>query len=128
MQWINTCDWIYKTSFNVNAQQFNDYAAEIIFKGLVTYADVYLNDKIVLQANNMFREWIIDVKPLLKVGKNSLTIYFHSAKNVADSMSKATLPLVLPDNNIVYARKAAFQFGWDWGLTFIGCGIWKIFP
>ncbi len=96
-----------------------------MFEGLDTYADVYLNGKVILQANNMFRGWRINVKPLLKAGQNSLKIYFHSAKKMLDSMAKAALPLVLPDNNRVYARKAAFQFGWDWGPTFIGCGIWK---
>ncbi len=125
LQWIDTCDWTYKTSFTVTGNNLNNYAAEIKFEGLDTYADVYLNDKIILKANNMFRGWRIDVKPLLKVGQNSLKIYFHSTKKMVDSMAKAALPLVLPDNNRVYARKAAFQFGWDWGPTFISCGIWK---
>ena len=40
-------------------------------------------------------------------------------------MAKSKLPLVLPDNNRVYVRKAQFQFGWDWGPKFVGCGIWK---
>ena len=35
------------------------------------------------------------------------------------------LPLVLPDNNRVYVRKAQFHFGWDWGAKFVGCGVWK---
>ena len=125
LQWIDTCDWIYKTSFIVDKKQLNNYAAEIILNGLDTYADVYLNDKIILKANNMFRGWHIDVRPSLKVGQNSLKIYFHSAKKMVDSIAKVALPLVLPDNNRVYARKSAFQFGWDWGPTFISCGIWK---
>ncbi len=125
LQWIDTCDWIYKTKFNVDENQFSSNIAELVFDGLDTYADVYLNDKIILKANNMFRVWDPDVKPYLKVGKNNLKIYFHAAKNIIDSIAKATLPFVLPDNNTVYARKAAFQFGWDWGPAFIGCGIWK---
>lgn len=125
LQWIDTCDWIYKTTFVINKKYLIGNSAEIIFFGLDTYADVYLNDKLLLKANNMFRGWNVDVKPFLKTGKNNLKIYFHSAKNIVDSIAKATLPLVLPDNNRVYARKAQFQFGWDWGPIFIGCGIWK---
>lgn len=125
LQWIDTCDWIYKTTFKVDEKQLSSKTAEIMFNGLDTYADVYLNDEIILKADNMFRGWNVDVKPYLKKGKNILKIYFHSAKNTVDSIAKASLPLVLSDNNRVYARKAAFQFGWDWGPIFIGGGIWK---
>ena len=125
LQWIDTCDWIYKTDFTIDKKQLTVNYAEIIFEGLDTYADVYLNNKLLLKANNMFRGWNMDVKPFLKIGKNNLKIYFHSAKKIVDSIAKAALPLVLPDNNRVYARKPAFEFGWDWGPTFISCGIWK---
>ncbi len=125
LQWIDTCDWIYKTSFVVDEKQLTSNSVELVFDGLDTYADVYLNNKLLLKANNMFRDWKINVKPYLKKGNNALKICFHSAKKMVDSIAKAALPLVLPDNNRVYARKAAFQFGWDWGPIFIGCGIWK---
>ncbi len=32
---------------------------ELVFEGLDTYADVYLNDSLILKAENMFREWIL---------------------------------------------------------------------
>ena len=38
----------------------------IVFQGLDTYADVYLNGKLIQKADNMFRTWRVDVK-------NSLT-------------------------------------------------------
>ena len=31
---------------------------------------IYLNDTLILQANNMFRSWEVDVKPLIKLGNN----------------------------------------------------------
>jgi beta-mannosidase len=73
----------------------------------------------------MFRGWTVDVKPFIKRTNNVLLIKFASAQNKVDSIAKARLPLVLPDNNRVYVRKAQFQFGWDWGPKFVGCGIWK---
>jgi beta-mannosidase len=125
LQWIDKADWEYRNIFNVNEKIFNSSRASLKFDGLDTYADVYLNGKLILQADNMFIGWTINVKPFLKRTNNELLIRFSSAQNKVDSIAKARLPLVLPDNNRVYARKAQFQFGWDWGPKFVGCGIWK---
>jgi beta-mannosidase len=125
LQWIDKADWEYKTSFGIDKETFRKKNIELVFDGLDTYADVYLNGKLILQADNMFRGWAVNVKNLLKRNNNELLIKFCSAQNKADSIAKARLPLVLPDNNRVYVRKAQFQFGWDWGPKFVGCGIWK---
>ncbi|MEP7236324.1 MAG: glycoside hydrolase family 2 protein [Ferruginibacter sp.] len=125
LQWIDKADWEYKTVFNLDAKTFVKKNIELVFDGIDTYADVYLNGKLVLQADNMFRAWTADVKPFIKRVNNELLIKFYSAQNKVDSIAKARLPLVLPDNNRIYVRKAQFQFGWDWGPKFVGCGIWK---
>ncbi len=125
LQWIDKADWEYKTAFNVDAQTYGKKNIELVFDGLDTYADVYLNGKLILQADNMFRGWTVDVKRIIKRTNNVLLIKFASAQIKVDSIAKARLPLILPDNNRVYVRKAQFQFGWDWGPKFVGCGIWK---
>ncbi len=125
LQWIDKADWEYKTVFNIDAKAFAKKIIELVFDGLDTYADVYLNGRSILQADNMFRGWTVNVKGVAKKINNELIIKFHSAQNKVDSIAKSLLPLVLPDNPRVFARKAQFQFGWDWGPRFVGCGIWK---
>ncbi len=125
LQWIGTSDWEYRTLFQVDEQLFKKQQIEMVFDGLDTYANVYLNDKLILQADNMFRGWKVPVKSLLKKTGNELRIVFFSAKNKTDSIAKSILPFILPDNARVYTRKAQYHFGWDWGPTFITCGIWK---
>lgn len=125
LQWIDKADWEYKTVFDVDTETYAKKSIELVFDGLDTYADVLLNGKLILQADNMFRGWTVNVKPMLKKTKNQLLIKFYSAQNKVDSIAKSKLPIVLPDNNRVYVRKAQFQFGWDWGPKFVGCGIWK---
>jgi len=125
LQWIDKANWEYRTVFNVDAETFAKKNIKLVFDGLDTYADVYLNGKLILQADNMFRGWTINVKPLIKRSNNELLIKFSSAQNKVDSIAKARLPLVLPDNNRVYVRKAQYHFGWDWGPKFVGCGVWK---
>lgn len=40
---------------------------DLVSGGLDTVAEVYLNDILVLQANNMFRRYVKDVKKVIKV-------------------------------------------------------------
>jgi len=53
-QWIDTTDWEYQTTAVVNDNLLKHDKIEIIFEGLDTYADVYVNDRKVIGADNMF--------------------------------------------------------------------------
>ena len=53
------------------------------FLGLDTYADVFLNETQILTADNMFRRWAAEVKPLLKERGNVLRVHFHPPINKA---------------------------------------------
>ncbi|MFV8346575.1 beta-mannosidase [Flavobacterium sp. ZB4P13] len=125
LQWIEKKNWEYKTSFQISAEILKRKNTELVFDGLDTYATVYLNGKLVLKANNMFRQWRVDVKKYLHPGTNKLVIVFLSAQNVVDLLAKKDLPFVIPDNPRLYVRKAQYHFGWDWGPKFTTCGIWK---
>lgn len=125
LQWIEKKNWEYKTSFSVAPATLKQKHAELVFDGLDTYATVYLNDKLILKADNMFRQWRVAVKPFLHPGNNKLVVVFQSAQNVVDSLAKKDLPFVIPDNPRAYVRKAQYHFGWDWGPKFTTCGIWK---
>jgi beta-mannosidase len=57
VQWIDKEDWIYETIVNIPDEIFSKDNIILYFKGLDTYADVYLNEEKLLEANNMFREW-----------------------------------------------------------------------
>ena len=72
VQWVDKEDWEYITTFTAKSDILNKECIELVFEGLDTYADVYLNDKLLLSADNMFRRWRIDVKPHLREGENRL--------------------------------------------------------
>ena len=77
LQWIDKKDWVYKTELFVNSEEFNKDRIVLDFKGLDTYADVFVNDSLVLSADNMFIGWTVDVKKYLKEGNNDLRVYFR---------------------------------------------------
>ncbi|MFI5172948.1 MAG: glycosyl hydrolase 2 galactose-binding domain-containing protein, partial [Chitinophagales bacterium] len=124
VQWIEKEDWEYQTFFNVERKLLKEQHIQLLFEGLDTYADVYLNDSLILQANNMFREWKVDVKPFLHKGKNRLYIKFKSAVVTGKNLMN-NYQLKLPGEERVFTRKAQYQYGWDWGPRFVTCGIWK---
>lgn len=126
VQWVAEKDWDYQVHFSVEKSQLTNRHIELLFEGLDTYADVYLNDQLILQADNMFRTWKVNVKPYLTPGKNKLNIRFYSALRKVDSLAAAALPLIRPsENNRHYVRKAQYHFGWDWGPKLTTCGIWR---
>jgi beta-mannosidase len=124
VQWIENVDWEYQTDFNCSAKELSSKNIELKFDGLDTYTKVFLNDKLILDADNMFRTWTIDVKKQLKVGNNHLSIKFSSAVKRGQVEAKK-LSYTLPDNERVFTRKAALQFGWDFAPRLVTCGIWK---
>ena len=133
LQWIGYKDWIYETRFDLDDEIISKKNIQIIFQGLDTYAAVYLNDSLILNANNMFREWRVDCRSLLKKFKNTLNVKFTNVFDV--NLPKwETAPFKLsafPNNDqadtmiAMYSRKAQFHYGWDWGPRLITYGIWK---
>jgi len=138
LQWIDKKDWEYKTVIDISTEQLNTENLELVFKGLDTYADVFLNNKQILIADNMFREWIVDVKPFLKTGKNDLRVYFHSPIKIGLQLNKENGFKLQASNDQAengglkkdellssYMRKAPYHFGWDWGPRLVTSGIWQ---
>ncbi len=92
LQWIGKTNWIYQLSFDVSDETLKRQNIELVFNGLDTYADVSINDKPILDADNMFRTWRVSVKDLLKKGENVIRITFRSPINeILPLMAKTRL-------------------------------------
>ena len=124
LQYIESEDWEYQTSFLINKKELQNEHIELQFDGLDTYAKVYLNDSLILAADNMFRKWVVDVRKQIHLGKNTLKVQFESAV-IRGKREANKLNYQLPGDEKVFTRKAQYQYGWDWGPRFVTCGIWK---
>lgn len=123
-QWVEQEEWEYKTQFNADKKLLQKEKIELIFTGLDTYAKVFLNNTLLLQADNMFRQWKADIKPLLKEGDNYLYIHFLSPVKEALPHWKQ-LGYELPGGPKVMTRKPGYHYGWDWGPKLTTSGIWR---
>lgn len=124
LQWIDSADWEYRTQFICDSALLRHSNIDLVFEGLDTFAEVFVNDSLVLRADNMFRTWRVDCKRIAKSGRNELRIVFTSAVRRGRELSK-NIRLTLPGDEKVFTRKAQYQFGWDWGPRFVSCGVWR---
>jgi len=138
VQWVDKKDWEFKTTFKLDKSILENEFVELDFNGLDTYADVFLNNQLILQANNMFVNWVVECKNKLREGNNEIRIVFYSP--ITKGLEKReNLPYLLPgaENDqselgglgnkkvCVFSRKAQYHFGWDWGPRLVSIGIWK---
>jgi len=137
VQWVDKVNWEYKTEFSLSENELNRQNLQLVFDGLDTYADVYLNNQLILSADNMFVTWRVDVKKYLRLGRNDLRIDFASP--VMKGLAKQEVfGFPLPASNdqseiggmgknqvSIFTRKAGYHFGWDWGPRLVTSGIWR---
>ncbi len=131
LQWIEHTDWEYRSTFVADAALLGRERIEIVFQGLDTFAEVSVNGARVLSADNMFRSWRADIKPRVVAGTNTVVVHFRSPIAVAKPLYDR-LGYTLPAANdqaaemvSMFARKAPYHYGWDWGPRFVTSGIWR---
>ncbi len=139
LQWIDKVDWEYLGTFTVEKDLLKRDRVELDFKGLDTYTDVMLNGQKLISTDNMFREYTLNVKDVLKEGENELHIVFRSPINEGIKKYDAQgYEIPVSDNDLayigkvedrkrvsIYTRKAGYHFGWDWGPRLVTSGIWR---
>jgi len=121
LQWISDSIWVYETTFNLSDEFLKNENIDLFLDQVDTYCKVYLNEHFIGLCKNQFMPWNFSCKKWLKVGKNHIqlvfephTLYKQTQQN--QSYASAFEPYA-------FHRKAAYQFGWDWGPKFICFGI-----
>ncbi|KAK1245694.1 hypothetical protein MKX07_004763 [Trichoderma sp. CBMAI-0711] len=131
VQWVGEVRaWQYRTSFKapkIGSQE----KAVLAFDGLDTFAEVLLNDKKILETDNMFIPERVDVTSLLNETDkdNQLVITFDSAYlrgwERVEQIPEHKWGTWNGDHSRLAVRKAQYHWGWDWGPTLLTCGPWK---
>ncbi|MFV7424863.1 beta-mannosidase [Stenotrophomonas geniculata] len=137
LQWIGLAAWEYRARFDVDAATLAKPNAELRFDGLDTYAEVSLNGKPLLRADNAHRTWRARVDGRLRANGNELQIVFRSPIRTLLPGVQAMPHKIAgnypspygdePKDAMVgnFARKPAYHFGWDWGPRYVTAGVWR---
>jgi beta-mannosidase len=134
LQWIGLSDWEYRTTFDAPLESAR---SDLVFEGLDTFAEVWLNGNKLLEADNAFRTWRVPVQGRLRARGNELRIVLRSP--IAKLLPQVqAMPLKLAGNYPSpygdepkdamtgnFARKPGYHYGWDWGPRYVTAGIWK---
>jgi len=137
LQWIGLADWEYRTTFAAPRGMLEDARSDLVFEGLDTFAEVFLNGEKVLDAMNAFRSWRVPVQGKLKASGNELRVVFHSP--IAMLLPKVqAMPHRIAGNypsphgdepkdamTANFVRKPGYHYGWDWGPRYVTAGAWK---
>ncbi|ORY60007.1 glycoside hydrolase superfamily [Pseudomassariella vexata] len=136
VRWVAVCGWMYKTEFDSTLSpamlSATKTQVDMVFEGLDTFAEVFLNGKSILKSENMFMSYRINITKYLKTGEpNQLRIEFDSAvrrgealveehKTEHNFIARQTVDSRIP------VRKAQYHWGWDWGPILPGTsGPWR---
>ncbi|RXR03542.1 beta-mannosidase [Pseudoxanthomonas composti] len=137
LQWIGLGAWEYETRFDLDADTLAKAHAELVFEGLDTFAEVTLNGKPLLQADNSHRTWRVPVQGRLKAKDNALRVVFRSPIRTLLPKVQAMPHKIAgnypspygdePADAMVgnFVRKPGYHFGWDWGPRYVTAGIWR---
>lgn len=110
--------WYYTT---VNIEKQNQY---LRFEGIDTFADIYVNGKLVTSTNNMYLSY--DVYADWNAGENEVVVHIRptmlEARKFVSPVGCNALKYNYPS---LYVRKAAHMFGWDIMPRIVSAGLWK---
>ena len=126
VRWVAEQDWIATREFDWQG----DGEWHLDVYNLDTVAEIKINTRSVLKADNCFRRYQPDVSKALKRGNNTIEIRFFSNVKEAAKRQKAHPYYVpysaqnspIPDTN--FLRKPSCHAGWDWNLAIMPFGAY----
>ena len=123
-KWIHDFDYEYEKDFIVDSQVLNHDIIELVFEGIDTFSEISVNGKLCLKTDSMHLTYRIDVKNLLKEGKNNVRVLIKSVNNELKEITNSKYESIFNSKRI-FVRKAQCHFGWDWAPDFMGSGIYR---
>ncbi|RXZ01725.1 beta-mannosidase [Fictibacillus sp. S7] len=121
--WVEEKEWWYRTTFLWEDECLDEEYLHLIFEGLDTYATIFLNGKEIGITENMLVEHTFEVTRQVQQGKNVIAVKFDPIAIHMKNKEKDYWCSYGKER--IWTRKAAMNFGWDWGPRLVTAGIWK---
>ena len=126
MQELKNRHLFYTTVFDNDFQKDKDSNIFLLFEGIDTIADIYLNGELLGHTENMFISYEFLVDDLLKETKNELVVHIYPVTIESRKYELTPLNFALRYTyGSLSVRKAASMFGWDIMPRIVSGGLWK---
>ncbi len=120
-------DYSYKRSFTVPEEVLEADELCLVFEGIDTIGDIYLNGELLGKVKDMHRTWRFDIKGQVRE-KNDLEVYLHAPITYIEEKAEGSDITYSSTGSMLgngALRKAHYMFGWDWGPQIPDGGIWR---
>lgn len=118
--------WLYTRTFHARPCDGTDGSrAELVFDGIDTLADIFLNGKRIGECSNMLVAQRFDVTGKLKDGVNTVQVLIRSAFLEARNYDVGELGYHMGSADREQIRKAAYMSGWDIFPRINCAGLWR---
>ena len=131
-EYLESKDFVYVKDFEFNSD--NDCHRELVFKGVDTIAEYYLNGVKIGESENAFVEYKFSVDNVLKNGKNRLVVHIFSSVNHATKYEYTPLNIGIYDGcceSLNIRKRILFRLGYfaqsGFRGDFQGCLYTRIF-
>lgn len=120
-------DCVFETVFEASQEMLEKKYIEVVFHGIDTVSDIYVNGEKAAHTDNMHYAHEIDIKPFVKAGKNILSVHIYSPVEYMEAKQKRhpiwgqgdTMP------GFAHIRKSSCMMGWDWAPKLPDMGIYR---
>ena len=123
LRWIGERDWTARRVVLLDAAEY-----ELVVSGLDCVAEIRWNGVLVLEAENQFRTYRVDLSEVAVEGENAVEILFRSpVREAAKRQAAQPFPVPwtknypVPNGNML--RKVQADFGWDWNIALTPFGL-----
>ncbi|MBN2618109.1 MAG: glycoside hydrolase family 2 protein [Spirochaetales bacterium] len=122
-------EWVLEREFLIDDISFSEILLNIDV--VDTFADIYINNNLIGNSENMFIPFSKSVKKYIKEGVNVIKVVIYSAENRAINLKNnhpypipfMESPIQSPARNFV--RKVQCHSGWDWGISLMAAGLYN---
>ena len=116
--------WLYARTFTLGAVP-PDEKAVLVFDGLDTLCDVFVNGRKVGEAADMFIPHAFDVTRAVRAGTNEVAVLFRSPVVESQFNEIAAIGNAGSTSELEAFRKPAHMIGWDILPRFVSAGIFR---
>ncbi len=119
-------DFVFETSFSLDREMLSSDALTIVFYGVDTLGEIWLNGIELGQTNNMHRTWCYDITAMASE-ENRLRVILRSPTRYIEEANRRVYAGGVPEamDGYPHLRKAHCMFGWDWGARLPDAGVFR---